>query len=446
MHILAIDDDPWCLMAIDFYFERFNGIEVIHAKPDMQVINQISENLQNSDIKMIICQSTSAEYAKKIYHSLLQSAAKIPFILFSKERLESYAGYENKKNFLGEITQKNFFEDLDELLNWSLDESFVPVRLDLLEKIQMLPANIYLKINHEKNIMLYKRGDSFTSKDKKKFNEKNITHLFLEKNQFPLITQSIQKKLLEYCDSKLLTLEEKILKIQELTAETCHYFSLSEDLASKTQTSLNFCVEYLVKKTHYGEIIDKIIDAQNFYIPHHGILVGLFAVALARNLPWFAENTAQKLLYAALLHDIGINHLDFEEGNALNDYALSADKKIHGMDFEKFKTHPFESYKLIKKMPNLPSDIDRIVLEHHERPHGDGIPKGLNGSQIGALSALFILAHDMADMLYALKKDDKNLGEPWEALNKKLIPENYPGAQYKKILPSLDQLKSFFRK
>ena len=82
-------------------------------------------------------------------------------------------------------------------------------------------------------------------------------------------------------------------------------------------------------------------------------------------------------------------------------------------------------------MDEIPSDVDIIVLQHHERPNGTGFPKGLRSNQIAPLASVFIVAHDIVDQLTAtagqfdLKKFVKNT----EAL--------YQNATFKKIWKTL---------
>ncbi|MDD4976047.1 MAG: hypothetical protein PHY93_16955, partial [Bacteriovorax sp.] len=44
----------------------------------------------------------------------------------------------------------------------------------------------------------------------------------------------------------------------------------------------------------------------------------------------------------------------------------------------------------------IPPDIDRILLEQHEMPDGNGFPRKLNANQLGPLSCVFILTGILA--------------------------------------------------
>lgn len=51
---------------------------------------------------------------------------------------------------------------------------------------------------------------------------------------------------------------------------------------------------------------------------------------------------------------------------------------------------------MIRRDSFLPTDIDNIILNHHELPDGKGYPRGLSSMQISPISCIFILAEKIS--------------------------------------------------
>lgn len=82
---------------------------------------------------------------------------------------------------------------------------------------------------------------------------------------------------------------------------------------------------------------------------------------------------------------------------------------------------------------NLP-DLDRILIEHHEKPDGTGYPKGLKGSQISPLGLLFNLSHQLSNII--IKDETKS----WATIVDELKATNLDSV-YKHYLKTIEKLK-----
>jgi hypothetical protein len=87
---------------------------------------------------------------------------------------------------------------------------------------------------------------------------------------------------------------------------------------------------------------------------------------------------------AGLLHDIGMLHLDPQ----LLDYKSD----INRAQRRQLYSHPLVSATLIEVHPEVPREVVRAVLEHHEFLDGSGYPRNLAGSQIGHVGRILALS------------------------------------------------------
>ena len=90
---------------------------------------------------------------------------------------------------------------------------------------------------------------------------------------------------------------------------------------------------------------------------------------------------------------------------------------------------------MARKMSEVPANVDIILAQHHERPDGSGFPRSLASNYIAPLSAVFIVAHDLADFVLSSGSDFK-----MASFLDQMRP-HYNFGQFKKIFVVLENLK-----
>lgn len=86
-----------------------------------------------------------------------------------------------------------------------------------------------------------------------------------------------------------------------------------------------------------------------------------------------SENVIYDIVLAGLLHDIGKNTLS---NDLLTKNGLTAQEQKAIQDHTKI------GYKIIKLNMNLPENIAKVALDHHENNDGSGYPAGKSGDRI----------------------------------------------------------------
>lgn len=149
---------------------------------------------------------------------------------------------------------------------------------------------------------------------------------------------------------------------------------------------------------------------------------------LARKMSWTTESTLQKVVTATFFQDLNLESLPLIK---LIDYDefLSNKDMYSQKECESFLAHPIKAKEMISKIKGLSSDIDRILLEQHESPNGQGFPRKLNAQQISPLSAMLNLTGVLSKTILNSKKEDINFDEFFGRLTEK----GYSKGHYKEI-------------
>jgi len=90
------------------------------------------------------------------------------------------------------------------------------------------------------------------------------------------------------------------------------------------------------------------------------------------------------LVAAALLHDIGVLHLD----PAWHDRQ----QQITGVQRKHLMAHPILGMLMVRGTQAYPPTVVSAILEHHERMDGSGYPRGIAGADISPPGQILLLA------------------------------------------------------
>lgn len=142
--------------------------------------------------------------------------------------------------------------------------------------------------------------------------------------------------------------------------------------------------EYTNVVAMYNEIRDKIIydiktllSAVSYfsqlkllgeYSLCHSLNVGILSAALSYKLG-LNQDLISDITLGALYHDIGKIYLP---ENVQTTEGLSSE------EFKVYKSHPEVGYRILKEKLNIPENVAKIALNHHEIANGTGFPFGIS--------------------------------------------------------------------
>lgn len=115
----------------------------------------------------------------------------------------------------------------------------------------------------------------------------------------------------------------------------------------------------------------------------HSLQMMLVAVFLGVK-SGLTERECVPLATAALLHDVGVLHMD----PAWQD----PQHKVTGVARKHLEAHPITAMLLVREAQVYLRPVELAVLEHHERMDGTGYPRGLQGTDISPLGRILLLA------------------------------------------------------
>lgn len=110
----------------------------------------------------------------------------------------------------------------------------------------------------------------------------------------------------------------------------------------------------------------------------HALNTAILSGAVAKKME-LSENSINEIVLAALLHDIGKTRIPQE---------LFTKASLTNQEQKMIQDHTKIGYNLMKKEMNLPENMAKVALDHHESNDGSGYPAGKSGEWISVESQI----------------------------------------------------------
>lgn len=322
----------------------------------------------------------------------------------------------------------------------SLRQSLCRIKTLLLLTVSPLRGDIFIKINENKFVKVFKAGDVFDRADLERYTiKKGIEYLHIRREDCLEFADKYRNELQKLLGSDNLTVG-KVEKlggvVHEVIQELHNQIGFTKEVQDLAKTQVQLTLKAMGKDPDLVDILKKLRASGEKYISSHSMLCSYLACAIAKQLKWSSATTYYKLSLASFLHDITLTNHELAIFNTLQELEQ---KKSHFTEAEikAFKEHPIIAADLARRMNEVPPDVDTIIVQHHENDEGTGFPRKLGATQVAPLAAVFIVAHDLTQ--YTMRSGENFSAE--EFLKKGR--EKYTRGHFKKVLMALEGLKDF---
>jgi HD-GYP domain-containing protein (c-di-GMP phosphodiesterase class II) len=338
------------------------------------------------------------------------------------------------KNFFEKEKIKKIFNEVGIKENENENIGYCKVQLYNFFQFNVATVNIYFKLSQGKLIKIINEGELFTKDILKKYQRKSIKYLYIKSEDLLPFMEEITKTLLDFYNKK--SLSENIQK--EIQLASLDNINISLKSIGLTESTIKLSNETISSVISSFKGINRLWDyLQNksentTFFSEHSLAVAVLSSAIAQGLEWKTEYTLRKLVMASLLHDIG---LESEYLVYLNDIKEKGFEQLTSLEKKEYLEHPQKGCTILKDFPELPANIDTIIMEHHEGPSGNGFPRKLNSFNITPLSCVFIIAERFYHILH---KENFTIEARNDAL--KILGETYSKGNFKSPLNSLVNL------
>ncbi len=444
--VLIVDDETEIREFVRFLVESEVTSEVIVAADGAQAISIFKEQ---PDIELIFCDyNMPAADGADVYFFVKEFAASHPhlnpkFVLCSAHHQKSLEKLASEDLF-HVVTKPHIVEGIKAALaKYLLQEPvpadkmrdrYIPVQTDFLMNLKPEKTDVFVRLGDCKFIKLFSKNDGPLQRDYARYKEKGIEKLFIKAEDKELFISRSLDHLADLFNDEKKDDTQKIMDIQRAVAQHVSAFGISPEINEVVRKNTQMSLDLISKIPDLCAFLEKLVAGQSYGV-EHSLIMAAISCAIASEMNWHSEATYLKLTMACLLHDMALANPNYDRYSNLDQLKKDfPDLSKHAL--ERYSKHPQLGSEIVKKLKEVPPDIDRIILEHHEAPDGTGFPRGLTHDRLSMLGSIVIVAHQLCDLIY------QNIAEcEGKSLVDFLPPSYSEKGNFKKIHEALSNIK-----
>lgn len=300
-----------------------------------------------------------------------------------------------------------------------------------------LAFDIFLRMSSTKYLKIFRRGTVVKAAEVRDFLErKKIESLYILKSESAQLLANLMVEVSIQLKKEKLTAPKAAqvaTHVQQTVGDLARALGFTPEIQELAKQGIQATMKVIGRSPRLSNLMRTLVVDKDKYVASHSLQIAQIACGLAAAVDWGSETTFQKLSFASFFHDIMFTN------QRLAGLATLSELEAHAMEFkaseiEQFKHHPIEIAHTVSQFKEVPSDVDAILLQHHERPDGTGFPRHLHGAQIAPLAAIFIVAHDLVQ--HVMRHGNGNLDRFIDEYRNRCNT-----GHFRKILDAVEKLK-----
>ena len=295
------------------------------------------------------------------------------------------------------------------------EELYDPVPLKKFDPEKELVADLYLKID-SKYLKYRHKGDAITSEKYDLFLSKNVAEVYFLKE----VVQEVLSWLDATKEEAISEMVEKVgeenrelVEAREEIKEIIYETFADEELNSRAVEVLQHQSKEFISMASEDKV-NKAILAKltkfNSSVADHSVNTANVAIYIAMCCGFGAQYDLENIYMGALLHDYGKAKIP----------ANILENKTNVRYSKAIQDHPNKGVGMIKKMKNIPEEVQMIVAQHHEQYNGSGFPSGLKGDGIYKFAMIVSMANIFNNIIEE-ELPKKGISEPNVEVYRKAI-------------------------
>lgn len=445
MRILVVDDEGSTRDLVSLILQKSFSVNVVFAASGNEAVGLLSKDTAYdvivSDYNMP--NGTGGD----LYKFLAKAELKIPFVLCSSDLPHQHDEFK-AGDIAGYVVKPNIKEPLKKIISGlsfikgrihSGNLKFVNVQIDTLLRLNQMVCDIFVRLNEEKHVRVLKAGAALNVNAAQRYRAKGISQLFIDSNSLDVVIQTLCASISSVSDlDKTADLTVNLLKMidqmpdQQLKSELIHLnasltecraadaeyekaviaselvhkaihqsiqkIGVSREVELLIKSTVKLCIETISQTPELSTYYANLTAHSGEYLNAHSVLLAHFTCLIAEKMGWSSDITRYKLTLASMLHDITLAKPELAKIKSLEEIE-SLGKSLSEQDRKDVLNHPIEAAHLVRKLHQIPPDVDRIIEEHHAWAEGGGFPFQKNELEIAPMTAVFIFAHDLTDWI-----------------------------------------------
>ncbi len=418
----------------EYYQSVIKGLYDIESSV-LSDLSNFSNILMKQDVAIINYDDKSSSV---LIRFCLENTPKIPCIITGDDNQIYRAKVEFKTHGLLEYFNHN--ESVEFL--WQKINRFTNLHQRSLQKREYCKVNIqfffssknvfcdiYLKVNENKFLKVFNRYDKIDIEDIRKYKEKKIDYLYVREKDFSLLMKNIVgqlKPILSSSPGALTTINSVLhstipIQLQETVSVSIQKLGLSGEAIEITNLAINSTLDIIQSNHELFKVFNDAIKGKH-YISEHSFILAYLSCAILKEGPHAHPDNNLSLSVAAFFHDVFLEREEHAKIQSKNEQRF---KTLGYKEKDEVTSHPQRASKLVSEINGIPTEVQTILLQHHENYEGTGFPFGIDYKRTHPLSAIFNLSHELTVYFFESGQSPENIRDIIEDLSNKYTKGNY---------------------
>jgi len=284
-------------------------------------------------------------------------------------------------------------------------KQYFKVPANLYQPSEIIDQDLYLYYQGQ-HLLFRPKNLMWSESDRQRLEDFGVKHLFIQCHSTSEHYEFLEKNL-----SRIL-LQDTIDSVQksQVVYETSQ--AVMSDIFSRPQSTDNVkrsvglvknSIDFLKDQDNFLALMK--LASTDFSEYTHAIQVSAYSIALAKEVGLKSFNELSAIGIGSILHDIGKTKVPR--------HILEKKDALDESERREVEKHPEYGYEILQKQRSIPEVAEMIVLQHHERPSGQGYPYRLGSDMI--CSAKIVAITDCFDCLTS-DRPFKPRMKPFEAI------------------------------
>ena len=287
--------------------------------------------------------------------------------------------------------------------------NYIPIELTSLRLDTVKSFDLYLQVKGNKYVLYLSRESALTKETLSNLEKKKAGQLYISSDAADAYQEYIEKHLSEIIEDHAVPSETKCRIVYQAATNVMRqvFDEPRAELIQRSKDVITGTVSLILSDKAAATKLMRL-TSHDYYTYTHSVNVCVFCVNVVRSaFTDISEEEFRRLGVAFALHDIGKTSIPAE--------ILSKNGPLDEDEWECMRSHPEESYRILKETGHLDVIAGLVALQHHEHIDGSGYPKGLRNGEIDEFARICAIA-DVFDALTTNRPHRQAMGS-FEALN-----------------------------
>jgi HD-GYP domain-containing protein (c-di-GMP phosphodiesterase class II) len=414
LNVVLVDENSEFAATVAFALSAKFGLTVLECE-SLEKAHELFGQLSHVDV---LIAAGSTVKGKDLPVQIGESQKPLSLILYVEETVSDptflidprVLGIFHKEKFVAEVErvlEKTFFSGGVES-NLPL-EGFCQIKPNLLLGIDPLPIDIYIRLAEDKYLKIFQKKSQFGSDDYNKYVvSKGLDFFFVKRTESLALLDRFQSRIKRAVESEKPgspLIRELSSNLQESLSNLISVLGVTEEVQQMAEMQISLVMNSVRANSNLQQIMDLIRKNEDQYIYDHSLLLAEVCCAFASMVGWTSDGTFQKLVTAAVFHDISLKNPQLARIRTRSE-LMSSQELIFAESQNEVLEHPLRAAELLTAIDETATDAVTIVTQHHERPDGDGFPRhGVNKTT--PLACLFNMAEDFVQYYEKLQPEEQ---------------------------------------